>query len=137
MGDITLTIGGIGGRYECSGDVEAWKTLIPALCTQGWTSNVPDGLSIPKDSSVIEYGKVKDFNKRAAIIVFASQYSTREKSGPEVIDLIRERFGVDVGPTTCSNWMVNGKMKRSTIRKKYASAAKEWHNGVSQLPFLG
>ena len=135
MGDITLTIGGTGGRYDFSGDIDAWKTLIPALCTQGWTSNVPDGLSIPKDSSLIEYGKVKEFNKRAAIIVFASQ--SRDKSGPEVVDLIRERFGVDVGMTTCANWMENGKMKRSTIKTKYAQAAKEWHNGVSQLPFLG
>ena len=132
MGDITLTI---GGRYDFSGDIDAWKTLIPALCTQGWTSNVPDGLSIPKDSSVIEYGKLKESGRKAAIIVFASQ--ARDKSCPEVQDLIRERFGVVVGPTTCANWMVNGKMKRSTIRNKYVPAAKEWQNGVAQLPFSG
>jgi hypothetical protein len=133
MGNITLNVGG----YDFSGDMDAWKTLFSGLSTQGWASNVPEGLSIPKDSSLIEYGKVKDEGRKAAIIVFASQYSTREKSGPEVIDLIRERFGVDVGPTTCSNWMVNGKMKRSTIRKKYVPAAKAWQNGVSQLPFFG
>jgi hypothetical protein len=133
MGIITLNVGGT----DFSGDMDAWKTLFSGLSTQGCTSNVPDYLSIPKDASVIEYRKVTDEGRRAAIIVFASQYSTRDKSGPEVVDLIRERFGVDVGVTTCANWMVNGKMKRSRIRNKYAPVAEEWHNGVSQLPFLG
>jgi len=126
MGRITLNVGGT----DFSGDMDAWKTLFSGLSTQGWTSNVPDGLSIPKDSSVIEYGKVKEMGKKAAIIVFASK--ARDKSGPEVQDLIRERFGVDVGPTTCANWMVNGKMKRSIIRNKYVPAAKEWQNGFSE-----
>jgi hypothetical protein len=133
MGNITLNVGGT----DFSGDMDAWKTLFSGLSTQGWASNVPEGLSIPKDSSVMEYGKVKDEGRKAAIIVFASQYSTRDKSGPEVVDLIREKFGVDVSRTTVANWMVNGIMKRSMIRNKYVPAAVAWQNGVSQLPFLG